>query len=219
MSEFTIRDATLEDIPFLVETIIEAEKSGTGRLSYSTVFGLTPDLTAKYLSEMLEEEVDGCELSISSFTIAEKNETIAAAIAGWIEGIEGVPSNVLKGNLLNYTLPRDCIKKAADLNHIINDLHIDYISNTMQLGLVYVSSDFRGKNLVKIMLDHLIDKLSKVDPDISTMYVQVFANNIPAIKAYEKAGFEIELIKTATNKEVLNYLPDDKKILMKKVIT
>lgn len=218
MSEFTIRKATADDVPFLVDTIIEAEKSGTDSLSYSTVFGLTEAESREYLADMLFEDIDGCELSISSFLIIENNGLIAAAAAGWIEGIEGVPSSVLKGNLLNYTLPKDCIDKALALNQLLNELHIENISNTMQLGLVYVSKDFRGMNLVNLLIDELILQLNKVSPNIPVMYVQVFANNIPAIKAYKKANFKTELIKETSNKEILKYLPSDKKILMKKEI-
>lgn len=216
MNEFVLRHATINDVPFLVETIIEAEKSGTDKLSYSTVFGLSDEDSRKYIADMLFEEVDGCELSISSFLIAEKNGKIAAAVAAWIEGLDGIPSSVLKGNLLNYTLPKECIDKALAKNSIIRDLHIEYISQTMQLGLVYVSSDFRGLNLVSLLIDEQVISLHNHRPTIAEMYVQVFGNNCPAIKAYEKANFKVVMVKEAMNKEILQYLPSDKKILMKK---
>jgi ribosomal protein S18 acetylase RimI-like enzyme len=219
MGTFIFRNATVEDVPFLVDTIIEAEKSGTDRLSYSTVFGLTEAETRGYLADMLLEEVDGCELSISSFLIAEQKGTIAAAVAGWIEGIEGIPSSVLKGNLLNHILPRDSVKKAMILNPVLGELHIENISNTAQLGLVYVSKEFRGMNLVNLLIDELILYLQKAKSDLSVMYVQVFANNIPAIRAYEKANFKVELTKKSSSKEILKYLPSDQKILMKKELT
>ena len=41
MDQFIIRPASSNDIPFLVDTIIEAEKSGTSILTYNTIFGLT----------------------------------------------------------------------------------------------------------------------------------------------------------------------------------
>lgn len=216
MAQFALRNATINDVPFLVDTIIEAEKSGTDKLSYSTVFGLSEPEARKYIANMLLEEVDGCELSISSFIVAEKNEQFAAAAASWIEGIEGSPSSVLKGNLLNYTLPKECIDKALTINNILKELHIEYISGTMQLGLVYVSPDFRGLNLVSSLIDDLVLRLHKVKPDIDAMYVQVFGNNFPAIKAYEKSNFKIILTKESLSEEIIRYLPSNKKILMKK---
>ena len=218
MEQFKIRTATINDVPFLVDTIVEAEKSGTDKLSYSTVFGLSELDSRKYISDMLLEEVDGCELSISSFIIVEKNKKNAAAAASWIEGIDGIPSSVLKGNLLNCTLPKECIDKAFSINSILKNLHIENISDTMQLGLVYVSSDFRGLNLVNLLIDEQIRHLHKIKQNITEMYVQVFGNNIPAIKAYEKANFKAVMVKESSNIEILHYLPSNKKILMKKDI-
>ena len=40
MNTLNIRRATINDIPFITKSIIEAEKSGTEVLSYSTLFGL-----------------------------------------------------------------------------------------------------------------------------------------------------------------------------------
>ena len=80
MDKFIFRNATINDVPFLVDTIIEAEKSGTDILTYSTVFGLSEDETRKYMADMLLEEVDGCELSISSFLVAENEGQVVAAV-------------------------------------------------------------------------------------------------------------------------------------------
>jgi ribosomal protein S18 acetylase RimI-like enzyme len=216
MAEFNYRKATLEDIPFLVDTIIEAEKSGTDKLSYSTVFGLSEADTRKYLADMLGEEVDGCELSVSSFLLAESEGEIAGAIASWIENAEGMPSSVLKGNLLSYTLPAESISKARELSKLLGELHIENTPDTLQLGLVYVSSSFRGKNLVSALINHQIKWAKSVDASINDMFVQVFGNNTPAIRAYEKAGFETILEKTAQNTTIQNYLPSVRKLLMKK---
>ena len=219
MNEVIFRNATINDVPFLVDTIIEAEKSGTEILTYCTIFGLTEDEARKYIAEMLSEEIDGCELSISSFLLAEKNGQIAASVGAWIEGIEGIPSAILKGNLLNYTLPKKCIEHALALNTFVRELHIEYITNTIQIGLVYVAAAFRGQNLVSILIDEQVTRLRINHPDISEIYVQVFGNNIPAIKAYEKAKFIKQLVKESSNKEINKYMPSETKILMKRMIT
>jgi ribosomal protein S18 acetylase RimI-like enzyme len=216
MAGFNYRKATTGDIPFLVDTIIEAEKSGTDKLSYTTVFGLSEADTRKYLANMLDEEVDGCELSVSSFLLAEWEGEIAAAVASWIENEHGMPSSVLKGNLLSYTLPAESISKARELSVLLSELHIENTPDTLQLGLVYVSNSFRGKNLVSELINRQIEWAKSVKPAIKEMFVQVFGNNTPAIKAYEKAGFETALEKIAQSATILNYLPSVKKLLMKK---
>lgn len=218
MEKFTVRNASTIDVPFLVDTIIEAEKSGTEILSYTTIFGLNEQETRKFIADMLFEEIDGCELSISSFIVAEQDGQIAAAVAAWIESSDGIPSTILKGNLLNFTLPKSSIEKAHSLNVILRNLHIDNVPESIQLGLVYVSKSFRGMNLVSLLLKEVVSKFKKEKQDLSSMYVQVFGNNTPAIKAYEKAGFNIVKIIESSQKEILNYLPSNKKILMKREI-
>jgi N-acetylglutamate synthase-like GNAT family acetyltransferase len=101
MNTINIRRATINDIPFLTKSIIEAEMSGTDVLSYATIFGLNYTEITTFISEMLSEEIDDCEMSISSFLIAEINGQTAAALSGWLENANGIPSAVLKGNLLN----------------------------------------------------------------------------------------------------------------------
>jgi ribosomal protein S18 acetylase RimI-like enzyme len=214
--ELIFREATAADIPFLVETIIEAEKSGTDVLSYTTVFGLGEAEAKKYITAMLEEEVDGCELSVSSFLLAEKDGQVAAAIAAWIEGEEGIPSTVLKGNLLNYTLPKSNIEKAMEVNPVLRDLHIEYKTDTLQLGLVYVSAGFRGQDLVRLLIEEKVRRAKEKRPSLSEMYVQVFGDNKPAIRAYEKAGFSTILTRDSADKRVADYLPSPSKVLMRK---
>jgi hypothetical protein len=214
--DFVFRNATTKDVSFLVDTIIEAEKSGTKNLSYSTIFGLSEKEVRNYLEKMLLEEVDGCELSISSFLIAEYKGEIAAALSAWIEGLEGISSAMLKGNLLNYTLPKECIERAMNLNELIREIHIEYMNNTIQIGAGYVAQVFRGNNLLGLLTNKIIDILLIVKPDITSAWVQIFNCNIPSIKTYEKAGFFEMMIKETSNEEILNYLPSNKKILMKK---
>lgn len=219
MEEFIFRNATIDDIPFLVGTIIEAEKSSTQILSYTEIFGLSEDETRQYISKMFMEEIDGCEFSISSFLIAEKNGEAAASIGAWVEGSEGISSAVLKGNLLNFILPKKCIERAVNFNKMLRELNIEYVPESIQIGVVYVSVASRGKNLVPLLIDKKLTALKENNPDISEAFVQVFSNNLPAIKAYEKAGFSVYSTKESSNKSILTLLPSDKKILMRRELS
>jgi hypothetical protein len=218
MGEFIFRNATINDVPFLVDTIIEAEKSGTDKLSYSTIFGLTEDEVQEYLFAILNEEIDGCELSISSFFVAEYKGKVVAALSAWIEGIEGIPSAILKGNLLNYTLPKECIERAMSMNELIREIHIEYSPNTIQVGAGYVASEYRGNKLLGFLYNKIIDRLLEVKPDVPTAWAQIFSCNIPSIRTFEKVGFLEVLTKESSREEILQYLPSNRKILMKKEI-
>ena len=56
------------------------------------------------------------------------------------------------------------------------------------MGFMYVSPDYRGKGVNRDILNLLIIwSKRKGAPNI---YLEVYTQNIPAIKAYEKVGFE-----------------------------
>jgi hypothetical protein len=213
---FNIRQAAIIDVPFLVDVIIEAEKSGTNVLSWSTIFGLSEDETKRYITEMLLEELDGCELSISSFLVAEKNGRVVAALSAWAEGQFNKSSSELKGDLLSFFLPKECIKKAYAIRSIIQEIHIDYTPGSIQKGAGYVIKEFRHRNLFGILTNEIIDRELKSYPGLSQVYTQIYGCNIPAIKANEKADFKIVMMKESTNKEILHYLPSGKKLVLRK---
>ncbi|MDN3658906.1 GNAT family N-acetyltransferase [Ferruginibacter paludis] len=215
MNSYTIRRATIQDIPFLVETIIEAEKSGSERLSYATIFGLSIQETNDCLQKILQEEIDGCELSLSSFLVAERHGEIAAAVGAWLEGEEGVSSTSMKGSLLACTLPLEVIKRASTISNIIGELHIEVARGVLQIGLVYVSPDHRGNNLTQQLIKAQIERSKSKMDTLTEVHVQVFGNNLPAIRVYEKCGFKkIGEVECSTD-AILDYLPGRSKILMK----
>ena len=85
-SKLIIRPATLADVEFIATAIIEAEKSFTNRLGTANYFGISETDYHSYLIEMLKEEVDGCEISLTSFVVAEYEGKSVAACSGWLEG-------------------------------------------------------------------------------------------------------------------------------------
>jgi hypothetical protein len=61
--------------------------------------------------------------------------------------------------------------------------------------------------------------LSLIRPDISEVFAQIFECNIASIKMSEKLDFKTVMKKESSNEEVLNYLPFNKKILVKKELS
>lgn len=216
MCDFIIRLATFADTPFLVDAIVESEKSGTDVFSYSTVLGISECEARKYIDSMLQEEIDGCELSVSSFMVAVKDGHLIAAVAAWIEGLEGIPSSILKGNLLNYFLPKECIEKAMGLNEIVKELYIEFIPKTIHIGIVYVPNEYRGLGLSRILIEAQIKRLRLINPSVSQSCLHVFGCNNAAIKSYEKLGFKTTKESHSSKRDVLDYFPSGSKLLMKR---
>lgn len=55
------------------------------------------------------------------------------------------------------------------------------------LGFIYVDPDHRGRKVSKKIIDAL--KLWSLAQDITEMRLEVYSDNLAAIRAYEKAGF------------------------------
>lgn len=79
-----------------------------------------------------------------------------------------------------------------------------YLKHTKQgyLGFMYVSEIHRGKQLNKYIIDALL-KWCK-SHNIFEIRLDVYQDNIPAIKAYEKVGFSKHLINMRLDIENLN---------------
>ena len=108
MSGYQLRTASENDIEFITQVIIAAEKGNSDMLGFSTLFNLKESEVKEAIGAMLREEIDFCEFSISSFIIVTENEIPVAAFGGWIEAMPGeMPSKLLKSNLLGYTLKKE----------------------------------------------------------------------------------------------------------------
>lgn len=217
IGDYLIRKATLNDLSFLAEAIIAAEKSNTDKLSLSTLFNLSEITIKGKITAMLEEEIDGCEFSVSSFLIAEYNGKPVAAVGGWIECFsEEIPSKILKSNLIGYIFPKEGIKFLQAHADIIEDIQIARESFSLQIEYVYVVSNHRGKRLAELLIKEHIQNGLSTYPKLDKVQVQVFNNNHSAIKLYERIGFKIVKSYKSNNNRILEFLPSDEKLLMEK---
>jgi len=211
MSEYIVREATLSDAGYIAKAIIEAEKSGSNVLSYSKVFNISEEEVTDLFINILNEEMDGCEFSISSYLIAEIDNQPAGTIGAWVENKEE-PSSFIKSNMLGYFLPASSISYASREAKITSELIIEHVVGALSLVVAYVSPEHRGKNLFGLLADAHI----KRNPGVSELYLQVMANNLPAVRSYEKYGFTICQSKKTDDMRILNFLPFNEKLLMKK---
>ncbi|GLX77813.1 hypothetical protein tinsulaeT_11530 [Thalassotalea insulae] len=60
------------------------------------------------------------------------------------------------------------------------------------LGFMYVDPEFRGHGVNQQLIKHLADWSS--EQGVTMMHLDVFADNLPAIRAYQKAGFSASLL-------------------------
>lgn len=213
-----IRQANEKDIEFLIEAIIEAEKSGTDILSYSTLFDLSESEVKSTLREILSEDIPGQELCISGFLIAEIDNQLVGASCSWVEGENGNVSKINKANLLVWFFGKEKCDHAAQHFHFLRDLNFERESGTLQLECVYTKNGYRGKGIVwQLFKEHFKVHKSRIS-ELKKAQLIVAANNESALKAYKKQGFYTIASAQTPHKNVLDFLPSDKRIQMEIII-
>lgn len=213
-SRIEIREANLEDVNFISEAIIEAEKSSTKNNGLAKTFKLSDDELKKYLVQILQEEEDGCELSLSSFLVACYDGEPVATLAGWTEGVNETQSAFLKANLLSYYIPRENIMFSREIKEIVADIQIPREEGKYQIEFDYTKPEFRGNGLKGLLLKAHLDKAKCKNSNVHTCQTHVFANNEKNIRANGKAGFKIVKRFTSNNPSILEYYPDSTLLLM-----
>lgn len=215
-SAIDIRRADEQDIPNLVESIISAEKSGTSKLSYSTLFTISePELRA-LLAEILAEDVIGQELCVSGFLIAAQQGRFAGAMCAWVEGAGLKSSSLLKGNVLAYFFGRDRIAAATKNLKLMDELSLPRTPGALQIESVHVDAGHRGMGVCAQLLGAHEVQARRTISNLSKVQVILSKTNSAALSAYTKWGFRITEERSTQNLQVLDLLPSTSKILMER---
>jgi len=218
MSAYLIRKAAAGDIPFLVDVVVAAEKSGTDKLSYSTLFDLPQQKAKEYIQSMFEEEIDGCEFSLSSFLVVEYEAAPVAAFGGWIETLneDNMASKMLKSNLISFTFGKEAMASLKNNAAAIAEMVSERELLTLQLEYLYVTDAHRGKGLSNLLIEELEKEAVTLYPELKKVQVQVYSNNANAIAVYKKNGFEVGKSYKSNNAATLQLLPWNEKYIMEK---
>ena len=189
---YNIRFANETDIPFLVETIIAAEKSGTDSCGLANLIGLDEAQTKIGLIKILAEEIEGCEFSTTEFAVATYNSTPVAAFCGWIEGEneDEQPSATLKSNLLIHAFGTGIIPSLQKHKSLLNAIQLPRTIGAHQIEYAFVDPAHRGNKLIDKLIDFLLEDAVTKKPILELAEVQVYANNSSAINVYQRMGYE-----------------------------
>lgn len=214
------RPANVDDSEFLCDVIIAAEMGMSDKLTYCSLFNLSIDEARKAIISMLQEEIDGCELSISSFIIAEIDGEAIGALGGWVEGYyDGQSSQMLKSNLIGYTLGKSAIEKLRDHAQMLKEFYIPRESGCAQIEYLFVKPEYRGRRIEIELMQRVEDKCKRLAPRLTKGQAQLFRNSIWSIKLLMKFGYSITRIIKSTFPDITNYIAHNEKVLMEKNFT
>lgn len=211
-----IRQAELNDIDFIIEAIIEADRSETERISYCNIFNLSTAELKVILKNVLLENIEGSEFCLSHFKVALVEGVHAGACCSWIEASDGNPSYLIKFSLLSQYLSEENIEHSKKIAPIIKGLHTDREIATLQIESVYVHPSFRGFGIgVKIINEHF-NQSKLVHPELEKAQLIVTYDNNSALSAYKKLGFSVIKKFFVDDEKILTILPSNCLVLMER---
>ena len=203
-----VRNAKKDDIPFIVNAIIEIEKTPDSN-TFNNLFGCDTETTRRYLTQFLNDDENlDIELSLNTYSIAEINHQIVGCCSLIFTNHNYYQS---KGELFPIWLERKHLE-----NFVKNANSLPDVKNTSEnkdfVEYIYVDEKSRGMGVAKKMINEQMSKISN-----EYVYINVLENNISAIEYYEKIGFTKFQSLEIDNQENKIYPCVKKLILLKKI--
>jgi GNAT superfamily N-acetyltransferase len=202
----TFRKAQPKDIDFIIEAILESERSGTDILSWSRILSISEIQTAELVRNILEEEIEGQEWNLPSFYIAESDSRPAAALSAWIESQNGMASGLLKAQAISWLLPQSWKAAEAKLRQV-SAVQIPRLAGALQLENIYTHPDFRGQRLAGQLITFVIQEKLQTHPELTKAEIQLMGENTRALNSYTQCGFLKRAESAVSDASVLNLLP------------
>lgn len=214
-----LKTASADDIDFILEAVIESERSGTDIISYCSIFSLSVEEFKEIVRRALMANVPGQQFYLNGFLVAFVDDKPAATCCSWVEGLEGISSSLIRTSLMMSFIDREKLEHAREIQSVIKDLILDRESDTIQIEHVYVRKEFRGKGLAAKIINKQIENLRAANADLKKAQLIVTKTNEAAQQAYQKMNFRVIDERYSPNKEVLAILPSNTILLMEKTIS
>ena len=214
LDNLLIRQATEKDIDFIIETIIEADKSSTPIISACNILNVSELEYRDILAKILNDNVDGLEYSLSGFLVAELDRAPIGALGSWVEGASGVSSYILYSNILLNHMSREKIPGILSKFKITKDLNFRRDLGAIQLEYGYVKEAYRRRGVYTRLMIESIKKHYLISPEIPKTQGICFKANYKSLNAAQKLGFKIAESKTSDREEIRQIFPYSEKVLL-----
>ncbi|MCL5029595.1 MAG: hypothetical protein M1480_11345 [Bacteroidetes bacterium] len=212
-NEVIIRQATIDDINFVIEAIIEADKSSTDMISLCNVFAFDADEYKKILFDILNQNIENYDYFLSGYVIAETNGEYVGACGSWLEGADGVQSGIIKSTMLFPYIKDEKIDEIKNNLQIIKEFTLNREIGALQIENIYVREKFRGCGIFYLLVTENI-KRNKKKYSFTKVQPILLKSNYKSYSAFLKFGYKIVCEKRTHNPEILKFFPYDTRILM-----
>ncbi|MGD1006306.1 MAG: hypothetical protein ABR980_03625 [Ignavibacteriaceae bacterium] len=209
-----VRQATVDDIDFIIETIVEAEKSSSNVISSCNVFGLTEERFKKIIREVLYENVPNYNYYLSGFIVAEKDSEYIGALGSWLEAADETPSGIIKAIILFPYLDKDKMKELSKNARVIQGLTMNREPGALQLEHGYTRKPYRRQGVFTRLIKENILRNKKEHNEIEKVHGALFKANFKSFNTFIKLGFDIVEEKHVDDPEIFKFFPFDTKVLL-----
>ncbi len=213
IEELSIRQATVGDIDFVIETIIESEKSGSNVISSCNIFALNELQFKEILKEVLLQNIPNYDYYLSGFLIAEKDGEYIGALGSWFEAPDETPSGIIKATVLFPYLDKLKMKDISKNTKVVKDLSLNRKSKTLQLEHGYTRMPFRRKGVFTRIIKEIILRNGD-EYNFEKVQGILFKENYKSFNAHLKLGYKVVEEKHTYNLEILKFFPYSTKVLM-----
>ena len=169
IEDLSIREAEEKDIDFVIEAIIEAEKSGSGVVTSCNLFALNESQFRDVLRNVLSQNMPDYDYFLSGFLIAEKNGEYIGTLGSWVEGAGGVPSGIIKASCLFPYLDKEKMKLISKNSSVIKGLTIAREEGTLQLEHGYTREKYRRQGVFTELIRQNIKRNISANKDITNV--------------------------------------------------
>lgn len=181
-----LRKAEPRDLDFIVDCIVESEKSGGAIFPYSETFGVSILQFSQIIKDIFDEEIADQPWCLDHWYLVEVAEGVAVAgLSAWIEGTGGMSSDLLKAQILNFFLKKEW-DAAKDKLQVLSSVSIPRKPQFLQLEHLYTHQSHRGKGYMKALIQHTMSIFKGNHAEI-----QVLEINKNAVSLYEYIGFSV----------------------------
>ena len=214
IERLTIRQATIEDIPFVIETIFESEKSGSNVISSCKIFELSEDQFSAMLTEVLKQDLENYDYYLSGFIIAELDGEYVGALGSWYEAPDGTASGMIKATVLYQYLDKTKIKSIGTNTRVVKGLALNRDKDTLQLEHGYVREKFRRQGVFSKLLAENIIRNYKRHNGFDKVQGIIFRDNYKSFNAHLKFGYKVVDEKKVDDPEILKFFSYNTKVLV-----
>ncbi len=214
MDNLVIRQAEEKDIDFIIETIIEADKSGSNVISACNILNVNEKEYKDILKNILNDNIEGQEYGLSGFLVAELDNIPIGALGSWIEGAVGISSYILYSNILLFYLDKGKIPSILEKFKITKELSFRRETGAIQMEYGYVREEFRRRGVYTRLILESIKRYYPENKNIKKAQGICFKDNYKSLNASLKIGFKIIDSKLSENNNIKNIFPYYEKVLL-----